>query len=176
MSASIKCYKVIIYSIVMVIGFTQRTQTVSESQAPENSDRFNTLLDVRAMIISEKEFIVNFNVLSGDAEVQAPNLILNPPDALFGTRDDADADIMDTRNLVLLNDILETPLMATIIDDFRPEDEEYFEIEIVIPDADDRDNFECRKDAENSDSFFCRHRVFIVDDDGQLIIVFKKLY
>ena len=159
----------------MVIGFTQRTQTVSESQAPENSDQFNTLLDVRALIISEKEFTVNFNVLSGDAEVQATNLIVVPPDALFGIRDEVDTNIKDTRNLILLNDTLETPPVVTIIDDFRPEMEECFIITIAIPDGGDRDNFVCREDNENSDSFFCRHTVCIVDDDGQFIIVYKKL-
>ena len=160
----------------MVIGFTQRTQTVSESQAPENSDRFQVPLDVRARNISEKNFVVNFTVLLGDAEVQPTNMILKPPDALFGIRDNADADIKFSRNLTLLKTTLTTPLFAVIIDDFRSEGMEFFEIAIVIPDADDRDNFVCREDTENSDSFFCRHRVFIVDDDGQLIIVFKKLY
>ena len=151
---------------------------MSESQAPENSDRFDVLLDVRARNISEKNFVVNFIVLLGDAEVQAANLVLNntSPDALFGSRDNADADIEVSRNLTLLKTTLKSQLFAVIIDDFRSEDEEFFEIEIAIPDADDRDNFLCRKDTENSDSFFCRHRVFIVDDDGQLIIVFKKLY
>ena len=158
------------YSIEMVIGFTQRMQTVSESQAPENSDRFDIHLDVRARNTSEKEFVVNFIVLSGDAEVQPTNMILKPPDALFGTRNDADDDITFTSSLTLLKTTLRAPLFAVIIDDFRLENEEFFEIGIVIPDSEYRDNFECREDTEN---FFCRHRVFIVDDDGQLIIVYK---
>ena len=166
-----------IYSIEMVIGFIQRTQTVSESQAPENSDRFDIPLDVRAMIISEKAFVVYFRVLSSsrNTEVEATklNLILDPPDALFGIRDDAGADITDTRNLVILNDILETPLETTIIDDFLPKNLEFFEIGIDLPDTDGLDNFRCRNDEKipSPDSFFCKHTVFIVDDDGQLIIV-----
>ena len=167
--------KMFIYSIEMFIGFTQRTQTVSESQAPPNSDRFMTPLDVRAMIISEKEFRVNFILLSAstNTEVQATNLVLKAPDALFGTRDNAGSDIMDTRSLVILNDTLHTPLEATIIDDFRTEILEFFTIEIDILDSDDRDNFECGKDAAipPPTGFFCQHTVYIVDDDGQLIIV-----
>ena len=166
--------KMFIYSIEMFIGFTQRIQTVSESQAPGNSDRFNTLLDVRAKIISEKRFQVNFILESGPTtEVQATNLVLKSPDALFGTREDAVSDIMDTRSLVILNDTLRTPLEATIIDDFRTENLEFFTIEIDILDSDDRDNFECGKDAAipPPTGFFCQHTVYIVDDDGQLIIV-----
>ena len=164
--------KVYIYSIDMVIGFSQRSQTVSESQAPPNSDRFDTSLDMRAMIISEKEFIVNFNLLSAstNTEVQAANQVLKSPDALFGTRESATAEISDTRTLNVLETIVgtPTPLFATIIDDFRPEGEESFTIEIRIPDSDYRDYFECGKDAAipPPTGFFCRHTVYIVDDDG----------
>ena len=173
----VQYFKVIIYSIEMVIGFTQRTQTVSESQAPPNSDRFTIPLDVRAMIISEKEFRVNFILLSAstNTEVQATNLVLKFPDALFGTRESATAEINDTRTLIVLETIVgtPTPLDATIIDDFRPEGEESFTIEIRIPDSGDRDNFECVTDGSvpPPGGFFCRQTVFIVDDDGQLIIV-----
>ena len=167
--------KVYIYSIDMVIGFSQRSQTVSESQAPPNSDRFMIPLDVRAMIISEKEFRVNFILLSAstDTEVQATDLVLKSPDALFGTRHDADADITYTSDLTHLRTTLRAPLFAVIIDDFRPEGEESFTIEIRIPDSGDRDNFECVTDGSvpPPGGFFCRQTVFIVDDDGQLIIV-----
>ena len=172
--------KVYIYSVDMVIGFSQRSQTVSESQAPPNSDRFMTPLDVRAMIISEKEFRVNFILLSASAntEVQATNLVLKSPDALFGTRESATAKINDTRTLRVLETIVgtPTPLDATIIDDFRPEGEESFTIKIRIPDSGDRDNFECTTDEEvpPPGGFFCRHTIFIVDNDGQLIIVYKN--
>ena len=170
--------KVYIYSIDMVIGFSQRSQTVSESQAPPNSDRFDTSLDMRAMIISEKEFRVNFILLSGDAEVQATNLVLKPPDALFGTRESATAEITDTLTLKVLETIVgtPTPLEATIINDFIPEGEESFTIEIRIPDYGYRNNFECTTDEEvpPPGGFFCRHTIFIVDNDGQLIIVYKK--
>ena len=166
----------------MVIGFTQREQTVSESQAPPNSDRFNTVLDVRAMIISEKEFKVNFILLSADAEVQATNLPLKSPDALFGTRGSPTAEISDTHTLKILETIVgaPSPLEATIIDDFRPEGEESFTIEIRIPDSGDCDNFECITDGSvpPPGGFFCRHTVYILDDDddddGQLIIVYKN--
>ena len=168
--------KMYIYSIDMVIGFSQRSQTVSESQAPPNSDRFMISLDMRAMIISEKEFRVNFILLSGDAEVQATDLLLKSPDALFGTRESATADISDTRTLKVLETIVGTPTppSATIIDDFRPEGEEFFTIEIRI--YGDRDNFECTTDEEvpPPGGFFCRHTIFIVDNDGQLIIVYKN--
>ena len=147
-------YKVYIYSIDMVIGFSQRSQTVSESQAPPNSDSFMTPLDVRAMIISEKEFRVNFILLSAstNTEVQATNLVLNDssPDALFGIRESATAEINGTRTLKVLETIVgtPTPLDATIIDDFRPEGEESFTIEIRIPDSGDRDNFVCTTDEQ----------------------------
>ena len=171
--------KVYIYSIDMVIGFSQRSQTVSESQAPPNSDRFMISLDMRAMIISEKEFRVNFILLSAsNTEVQATNLVLKSPDALFGTRESATAEINDTRTLNVLETIVGsvTPPSATIIDDFRPEGEESFTIEIRIPDSGDRDNFECTTDEEvpPPGGFFCRHTIFIVDNDGQLSIVYKN--
>ena len=172
--------KVYIYSIDMIIGFSQRSQTVSESQTPPNSDRFMTPLDVRAMIISEKEFRVHFILLSAsdNTEIQAYNLVLKSPDALFGTRESATAEINDTRTLRVLETIVgtPTPLDAIIIDDFRPEGEESFTIEIRIPDSGDGDNFECTTDEEvpPPGGFFCRHTIFIVDNDGQLIIVYKN--
>ena len=152
---------------------------MSESQAPPNSDRFDTSLDVRAMIISEREFRVNFILsASTNTEVQAANLVLKSPDALFGTRESATAEISDTRTLNVLETIVGTPTppFATIIDDFRPEGEESFTIEIRIPDIADRDNFECTTDEEvpPPGGFFCRHTIFIVDNDGQLIIVYKN--
>ena len=163
--------KMFIYSIEMFIGFTQRIQTVSEAQAPEISDRFNTLLDVRAKIISEKQFQVNFIVLESgpNTGVEAINMILGAPDALFGTRDNAGSDITAIRSLGILNDVLETPLFALILDDFRIENLEFFTIEIAIPDYSGyHDNFECGKDAAipPPTGFFCRHTVYIVDDDG----------
>ena len=160
--------KVIIYSIDMVIGFAQRTQTVSERQGPANSDRFYIPLDVHAMIFSEKEFMVNFVLLRGDAVVQATNLVLELPDALFGIS--SAACLTDTRKLVIVSSILQPPLLAIIINDFIPENVEFFEIGIVIR---SRDNFACRGD--DSDGFFCRHTVFIVDDDGQLIICLRRI-
>ena len=168
--------KVYMYSIEMVIGFTQRTQTVSESQAPETTDRFDIPLDVHARKISEKEFVINFIVLLGNAVVQPTNMILNTPDALFGTRNDAGFDITFTSSLTLLKATLRTPPFAVIIDDFLPEAEEFFEIGIVLPDSEDRDNFECTREEEvpPPGGFFCRHTIFIVDNDGQLIIVYKN--
>ena len=153
---------------------------MSESQVPPNRYRFMIPLDVRAMIISKKEFRVNFIFLfaSANTEVQATNLVLKPPDALFGTRDSGTAEITDTRTLKVLETIVgtPTPLDATIIDDFRPEGEESFTIEIRIPLSGDRDNFECTTDEEvpPPGGFFCRHTIFIVDNDGQLIIVYKN--
>ena len=178
MNAYTNSNKMFIYSIEMFIGFTQRIQTVSESQAPENSDRFYTLLDVRAKIISEKDFVVNFIVLESgpNTEVEATNLLLGPPDALFGTREDASSDISHTRSLGILNDILKTPLFAVIIDDFRIENLEFFTIEIAIPDYPGyRDNFECTTDEKvpPPGGFFCRHTVYIVDDMVSLLLSTK---
>ena len=170
--------KVYIYSIDMVIGFSQRSQTVSESDAPPMSDRFMTPLDVRAMIISEKEFRVNFILLSASTNTEVQPEFLRISDALFGTRASATAEIRDNRTLKVEETIVgtPTPLGATIINDFRPEGEESFTIEIRIPDSGDRDNFECTKDGEvpPRGGFFCRHTIFIVDNDGQLIIVYKN--
>ena len=168
--------KVYMYSIGMVIGFTQRTQTVSESQAPPNSDHFDIPLDVHARI-SEKELgVFTFIVLLSNAVVQPTNMILNTPDALFGTRIDADFDITFTSSLTPFKATLRTPLFAVIIDDFLPEAEEFFEIGIVFPDSNDRDTISCTTEEEvpPPGGFFCRHTIFIVDNDGQLIIVYKN--
>ena len=139
-----------------------------ESQVREGNSLIT--LDVRAMIISEREFVVNFIVLLRDAEVQGIGQGTSTSDALFGAKDRMDIKASD--ELILLKDTLKTPLRAILIDDFRPEGMEFFEIGIVIPDS-GRENFDCREDTEipSPDSFFCKHTVYIIDDDGQLIIV-----
>ena len=158
----------------MIIGFTQRRQTVSEAYGPfPQNQSFLITVDVRAMGVSE----INYNILF---EVPASNMgrtanvgdntnILFDHDALFGNLNATTGDLEDLRLLFSGTTHLSSPLTLTIVNDINPEHMECFTIDITSPDvAGDRDIYECFDDDYNIDSFFCLHDICIEDDDGLL--------
>ena len=151
----------------MIIGFTQRRQFVSESDAPFGS--LNLTLDVRSLRVSEREYGVQFRVLgTGNATVEAINVQFSIHfDALFGVRYGEEYPIEDYRRL-FVGSLTSSPLITTIINDFVPEDPlKCYEIRIVSPDEFGfRDIFTCNEDENNPMSFFCLHTICIEDDDG----------
>ena len=150
----------------MIIGFTQRRQTVSESDA-----EFYTLslyLPINSLRPSELDYEVLFRVLeTGNATVEAYNLQFQIEfDALFGTTFDEQSPIMDYH--VLMAGSLELSGIETwIVNDFVPEDPiECYEIRILSPDDVTRTIFTCNEGEADPVNFFCIHTICIKDDDG----------
>ena len=154
----------------MVIGFSQRIQTVSESEAPEGSDSLILTLDVHSLRFSETDYVVQFRALeSSNASIEAVNVQFRLLfDALFGTTKSPEAPITDNRGLRRGNLRLSNTLTITIINDFVSEDPlKCLTIRILSPDVvGDRQIFTCNEDEDKQLDFFCLHTICIEDDDG----------
>ena len=154
----------------MVIGFTERRRTVSEGLFPD-SDEFPLKIDVATLRVSEREHRMLYRVLSsGTATVVSLAFFDNLDfDARFGT---VQADPIEQRDQLLPGRNFTGPLQTIIRNDFIPEDEECYSIQISpidIPGL--RELFTC--DFVDTSvipprSFFCEHTICIEDNDGKL--------
>ena len=156
--------------VVMVIGFTQRRQTVSESDADPGQDLFLITIGLATMIKSDRIHTMLFRIQDSSAIVEPLNQEDPAYDAIFGTRNpnrenaieverDLEAGVMDI-----------IPLTTSVRNDFGAESEECYTISISpldIPGA--RELFMCKPDDDNSTNYFCRHTICIEDDDGMYV-------
>ena len=151
----------------MVIGFTQRMVTVSESMAPPGEDLLNIDIGVSTLRTSERKHPMVFRLqeLTSSAIVEPFGRLEDPLlDALFGTRDDSGDPIQEEFDLQVSVNTL-PPLRAEIRNDLRFEDEECFTVRIHAVDVPGRlEFFECNEEGSN---FFCEHTICIQDDDGK---------
>ena len=158
---------------VMVIGFTERRRTVSEGLVP-GVDEFRLEIDVAALRVSERVHPMLYRVLSsGTADVVSFEFRDNLDyDARFGF---VEADPIEQRDRLLPGRNSTGPLRTAIRDDFVPEDEECYSIQIFpidIPGL--KELFIC--DFVDTSStppmgFFCEHTICIEDDDGYYISI-----
>ena len=153
----------------MVIGFTERRRTVSEGHVP-GVEEFPLEIDVATLRVSEREhWRMLYRVLSsGTARVVSFEFRDNLDyDARFGF---VEADPIEQRDQLLPGRDIINPLITAIRNDFIPEDEECYSIQISpidIPGL--KEFFMC--DFVNTSStppmgFFCEHTICIEDDDG----------
>ena len=160
----------------MIIGFTQRMQAVSEGDAPLGADSFPLVIGVHSLRFSEILYEVQFRVLeNSNASVEAVNQQFSENfDALFGSTDSEQDPIVDSHRIDIGSLVLESPLTASIINDFDAEDLiKCFTLRIVSPDVvGDRNIFSCNQEP-NAVDFFCLHTICIHDDDGQFSIYSK---
>ena len=158
----------------MIIGFTSRSRTVSEGDAPEGSD-FNVLrIGVATERTSERRHTIVFRHLeSRSTAIVESNAAaqLNPLfDALFGNEDN---DPIEERfPLEPGRDVI--PSRATSVrNDFRIEDDECYTIGIFNTDIDSGPGgfelFSCN-DEEDATEYFCDHTICITNDDGSSIL------
>ena len=154
----------------MVIGFTERRWTVSENQVP-GEDEFQIPINVSNFRVSETEHWMLYRVLSsGTADVVSFEFTVNLDfDARFGS---IQADPIEQRDQLPPGNDSMNPLQTAIRNDFVPEDEECYSIQIYpidIPGL--RELFMCDFVDTSSTppmSFFCEHTICIEDDDGKL--------
>ena len=154
-------------SIVMIIGFNQRGQNVSENAGYLS-------IDVSTNRTSERNHTIEFRYQesSNTAIVETFTTQNNPLyDALFGNGTDTDTapdeSIVVTHILHPGNSIIPS-LMTMIQNDSRPENQECYTISIITRDIKGvRELFMCNKDERNPTDFFCDHTICIDDDDGQ---------
>ena len=153
----------------MIIGFTERRRTVSESDASEGMDVFPINLNVRSLRLSELQYEVLFRVLeTGNATVEAYNIQFRENyDALFGTRSSAQDPIVDSR-LLAVGSLQLTTLRTYTRNNLYPEDPlKCYDIRILSPDqVGGRYIFTCNEDEDNPENYFCISTICIIDDDG----------
>ena len=158
----------------MIIGFTQRRQTVSEDGGTHTQNQsFLISVDVMSMVQSDINYTVSFEAPATNVgrtasvgDNQAVNILDH--DALFGYFNAATSNLEDLRLIINGSKNLSTLLAITIVNDFHPEPIECFTIGIASPDVRGGDSviYECFDDDDNMDSFFCLHEICIEDDDG----------
>ena len=150
----------------MVIGFTQRIRTVSESDAPEEEDFFTIDIDVATLNPAETEhpMVFHLEVSRSTAIVEPKDNVTNPLfDALFGSRSRYGYSIQEKFVPKYLQYTFPS-LTAVIRDDSRPEDEECFTIRIFPVDVPGRKTgFYCN----SATNYFCRTTICIEDNDGR---------
>ena len=161
----------------MVIGFTQRIQTVCEDEALPGDDFFSIEIGVATLRTAEREHPMVFRLQSGGTAIVEPVGSLENPllDAVFGTRDDDDAPIQVEFDLERLVDVI-PPLPVDIRNDLKAEDEECFKIRVFPVDVPGRrELFDCKEDEDGADNFFCETTICICDDDGMFVMQYISL-
>ena len=152
----------------MVIGFTERRRTVSEGLVP-GTDEFQLQIDV-ATRVSERERRMLYRVLSSSTATVVS----------FEFRDNLDYDArfgVDQAYSIGQEDVLlpgrnsTGPLRTAIRDDFVPEDEECYSIQISLIHYAGWHELFCCDFVDTSSTppmnFFCEHTICIEDDDGK---------
>ena len=152
----------------MVFGFTERRQTVSEGQVP-GVDEFPLQIDVATLRVSERENRMLYRVLSsGTADIVSFEFIGNfDYDARFGG---FQSDPIEQTGVLLPGSSFINPLITAIRNDFRPEYEECYSIQISPLDIPGLKELPMCNFADTSSTppmiFFCEHTICIEDDDG----------
>ena len=152
----------------MIIGFTERSRTVSESGATPGESQYLLGIDMATLRVSEMEhvIIIRHNEQLSTAVVESFVGVNDFSDALFGARGDS----RDPLELVFNLDPGQATLRrvsASIVEDFRIEPEECFTLQLYFyetPGA--RAPLVTCNAGNSSTNFFCEHTVCIEDDDG----------
>ena len=148
----------------MIIGFTTRSQTVSEGDAPPGYDFNRLTIDVATERTSERIHTIIFRHLeSASTAIVQSNVIQRDPlfDAIFGNEDN---DPLEERFPLPPGESDIPSLVTSVRNDFCAEDEECYSIGIfttVVTGA--REIFTC------NNKFFCLHTICITNDDGRLV-------
>ena len=162
----------------MIIGFTQRVRTVSESDAREGEDFLSIDIGVATLRTAEREHPMVFRLQqsTSTAFVEPGNDVRNQNfDTVFGLRlvhEDPVEEEFDLERLVTTI----PPLLANIRNDLQPEDEECFTIRIFPVDVPGRRQlFVCNNDDIGAINYFCETTICIQDDDGKYTTTGKSL-
>ena len=151
------------------IGFSQRNQVVSESDALPGTYGFHLPVPIHSSGSESRDFPVNVRVLpaAGNSTVEATNTLFNPAyDALFGTKESIHDPIQE--NLVVVAGSRDLQLVFFIRNDFLPEGLECFTLELRGSNAEGyRTTSDCYDDGGDLDAtdYFCKQTICIEDDD-----------
>ena len=151
----------------MIIGFTERIQTVCENQVP-GVDLFQLEINVSSVRTAEREHLMEFRVQEASTNATVETLTAASPvfDATFGLRANPDDPMEETRVLDPGTRTVEPLLLTAIRNDLIPEELECYAIRILPVDVlGRRELFGCYEDADMANNYFCEHTICIQDDD-----------
>ena len=155
--------------IDMVIGFTERIQSISESEVqPEGF--IPITINVSTLRVSESShpLVIRYQMVGSVAIVEP---LIYPKevqfDALYGSHDNGSSTIEEYR------DIVPASLQVMVYNDLIPEEQECFTLRIIPVDAPGiRTPLICSEgNQDDLSSFFCEHTICIQDDDGKIWVV-----
>ena len=147
----------------MVIGFVERTQTVSEGEAP-GFGIFGLQIYVAILRPSEREHRIVFHLGDSSTAIveSRESQTFQDYDALFGVRDNRFDAITEEFSLEPGMKSVR-PLNVSIRNDFSPEADECFTIDISLVDSSGhRESFSC-----GDVGYYCSYSICITDDDGK---------
>lgn len=157
--------------IVMIIGFTQRDQTISEGDVPISSSFVSLFIDVATHITSERTHTMIFRHLeSSSTAIVLSNVIQSNPllDAVFGNENN---DPIEERVFLLPGESDIPSRVTEVKNDFYIEPRECYTIGIFPAGIGGvRELFTCN-DGDDATDFFCYHTICITDDDGKLLAI-----
>ena len=155
----------------MVIGFTEERQCIPEDLIP-GVNEFPVLIELAILTVSEREYRMLFRLLASGAAnvVSFASFFETDFDARFGGEE---ADPIEEIDFLDPGENMVTSRRTQIINDFTPEDEECFTIQISpidIPGL--RELFMCDfvdMSTTPPTNYSCEHTICIKDDDGKII-------
>lgn len=156
-------------SVDIIIGFSQRRQTVIENNVVLS-------LDVHSLRQPELDYVLVFRHLQSSSTASVESFstptIHTHTDAQFGFwREDpntGDNVLEDRHVLPAYTHELSNVLPTIILNDLIPEEEECYTVRILNPDTRGlrEETFACTEDFESKTDFFCLHTICIEDNDG----------
>ena len=154
----------------MIVGFTERSRTVSESAVAPGDSQYRLDLELASLRVSERGYtiIIRHNERHSTAVVESLVLGENTfSDALFGVRGHSHDQLEDQVLLEPGQTTLQR-VSASIIQDFRIELEECFTLQLYFSETPDaREPLVTCNAGNSSTNFFCEHTICIEDDDGK---------
>ena len=154
-------------TVAMILGFSERTWTVSEGDTLiSGDDQFSIDIIITSMRTSEIAYTVGIrSVIEGQPIIEPSDNVQNPMfDGFFGTREANTINNLVHSDLLRVNTSILPPLRVTVRDDVMLEEEECFELSIFQVDPEEMtENFVCNLAG---DEFLCEHTFCIADDDG----------
>ena len=146
----------------MILGFGERRQTVSEADATSGEKNFTLNISISSLRTSELEHTVKIHsYIYGEPAIEPSNDIQNPMfDGTFGQQEYSS--LLRQIEVLRINTTVLPPLQVLIRDDVIPEEEECFELTIVLHPY-YLFLFTCNYAG---DEFLCMHEICIVDNDG----------
>ena len=159
----------------MIIGFTQRSQTVSEGDVLPGVDFTTRLIDVATERTSERRHIIVFRYLENRSTAIVQSFFTQRPDPFFDAHfSNVDSDPFEEIFFLEPGRSSIPSRFTDIRNDFRPEEDECFTIGIFATDIGSRrESFSCN-DEPDATNYFCDHTICILDDDGRLLRVLNK--